>query len=138
MKVQDYADVYGLWGATKGVGLHPIDDSYEAIVRYVNRNPHTCFVAKDKQEEIVGVILCGHDGRRGYIYHTAVVEVYRKHGVGSDLVKHALTALKKEGIRKAALVAFQNNYIGNTFWEKQGFIIRDDLYYRNLALDKEV
>ena len=78
--------------------------------------------------------MAGNDGRRGYIYHTAVHPDYRKRGVGSRLVGAALNVLKKLGIHKVALVVFEKNKDGNAFWEKQGFTMRDDLVYRNKAL----
>ena len=75
--------------------------------------------------------MAGHDGRRGYIYHTAVLPEYRGHGIAAQLVGHAMAALDKEGISKAALVAFKSNDLGNGFWEHIGFTEREDLVYRN-------
>ena len=80
------------------------------------------------------MILAGHDGRRGFIHHTAVSPLHRKEGIGTKLSDEALRALKKEGITKVALVAFKRNQQGNEFWEKHGFQVREDLNYRNKAL----
>lgn len=77
------------------------------------------------------MIIAGNDGRRGYIYHTAVNPDYRKQGIGKKLVDNAMRALEKEGINKVALVVFEKNKIGNDFWENIGFTVRDDLVYRN-------
>ena len=119
--------------ACTGMGLNTIDDSREGIIRYLERNPNTCFV--DEQEgTITGAILAGHDGRRGYIYHTAVNPAYRRQGIGTALVNAALHALANEGIIKVALVAFSRNDAGNAFWERLGFTARGDLTYRNKAL----
>ena len=107
-----------------------LDDSREGIERFLKRNPETCFVA-EKDEKIIGVIIAGNDGRRGYIYHTAVNPDYRKQGIGKKLVDNAMRALEKEGINKVALVVFEKNKIGNDFWENIGFTVRDDLVYRN-------
>ena len=101
----------------------------------MRRNPETCFVA-EKDNRIIGVILCGNDGRRGYIYHTAVLVTERKRGVGTALVDAAVKALKNEGINKAALVVFSKNELGNSFWEKRGFITREDLIYRNRSINE--
>lgn len=136
MTVADYDAVYALWLSCKGMGLNDVDDSREGIARYLARNPDTCFVAEDGG--VVGVILAGHDGRRGYIYHTAVHPDARGWGIGSALVQRALAALKACGISKVALVAFSRNEGGNAFWEKQGFKLREDLSYRNLALQDMV
>lgn len=133
MKLDDYKNVFNLWSNTAGMGLNPIDDSIEGIAKYLQRNPHTCFVA-EHNGEIVGVILGGHDGRRGFIHHTAVKEEYRGRGIGTSLVNSALASLESEDIHKVALVVFEENESGNRFWEKAGFTIRDDLIYRNKHL----
>ena len=133
MTINDYEKVYALWINTSGMGLNDIDDSKKGIAKYLTRNPSTCFVADD-DGEIKGVIMCGHDGRRGFIYHTAVAKDSRGIGIGRALVNHALDALKSEGIIKASLVAFTGNKPGNAFWEKLGFKVREDLYYRDIRL----
>ncbi len=130
MTLDDYDGVYNLWIHTPGMGLNNLDDSKAGIERYLKRNPVTCFVAEEK-ENIIGVILSGHDGRRGFIHHTAVALQYRKKGIAATLLEHAMEALKQEGINKVALVTFERNETGNSFWEKQGFTKRDDLIYRN-------
>ena len=130
MTINDYESVYNLWRKTPGMGLNDFDDSKEGIRKYLDRNPKTCFVA-EKGKRIIGVIMSGHDGRRGYIYHMAVLIEERNGGIGSELVAHALHALKEEGIQKVALVVFSENETGNNFWEKQGFTQRKDLTYRN-------
>lgn len=130
MTIDDYEQVYDLWMNTSGMGLNNLDDSKEGIDRYLKRNPASCFVALE-EEKIVGVILSGHDGRRGFIYHTTVALNYRKQGIGHQLVYHAIKALEEEGINKAALVVFGRNETGNSFWESLGFTGRDDLVYRN-------
>ena len=135
MTAKDYDKVYKLWINTKGMGLNNLDDSYESISRFLERNPKTCFVAEEK-EEIIGVIVVGHDGRRGYIYHTAVSEKLRRQGIGTRLVESAMSALKSEGIKKCALVVFDRNEGGNKFWQKSGFCERTDLVYRNKEIEK--
>ena len=129
MITDDYDGVYSLWINTPGMGLNTTDDSREGIAKYLARNPDTCFVAENGGE-IIGVILSGHDGRRGFIYHTAVKISERNNGIGHALVESAMTALKNEGVTKVALVAFAKNEIGNTFWENLGFSSRTDLTYR--------
>ena len=83
--------------------------------------------------------MAGHDGRRGYIHHTAVLPTYRNQGIAKKLVDSAMSALDEEGINKVALVAFKKNALGNGFWENRGFTDREDLVYRNKnihALDR--
>lgn len=136
LAIEDYEKVYDLWTNTKGMGMRSLDDSYEGIERFLKRNPTTSFVAEENNN-LVGVILCGHDGRRGYIYHTAVNPDYRRNGLGEALVNAALESLKKEGINKAALVVFSTNDVGNKFWESIGFEKREDLIYRNISINKD-
>ena len=133
MTPEDYDGVYALWLSCPGMGLNDVDDSRAGVGRYLARNPETCFVALE-EDQIVGAILAGHDGRRGYIYHTAVSPSRQKRGIGTLLVDAALDALRDEGITKTALVAFSRNADGNAFWEKMGFTVRDDLVYRNRTL----
>lgn len=133
MTLADYPKVYALWLHTPGMGLNTMDDSEAGIAKYLQRNPTTCFVAEE-DGQIVGVILSGHDGRRGYIYHTAVLPEYRGRRIGKELVQSAMAALEQEGIHKVALVVFSRNENGNRFWEHMGFTFRDDLVYRNKSL----
>ena len=133
LTAEDYSALYDLWMHTPGMGLNTLDDSEDGITRYLCRNPETCFAAEENGV-LLGAILAGHDGRRGFIYHTAVRGEVQRKGVGTQLVKAALTALRAEGIHKVALVVFGRNEKGNAFWEKQGFSAREDLVYRNKAL----
>lgn len=133
MTPADYEDVFQLWIEAPGMGLNTLDDSRKGIARYLSRNPNTCFIAR-VNGSLVGAILSGHDGRRGFIYHTAVRVSQRKKGIGRILVQHALGALKAEGIHKVAFVAFKSNESGNSFWEHLGFTARNDLLYRNMVI----
>jgi len=134
MKIDDYPQVSQLWQATAGVGLRSLDDAEEGIRRFLARNPQTCFVAEEN-DRIIGVILSGHDGRRGYIYHAAVNSLFRRHGIGRELVAAVVRAMQLERINKLALVTFKSNELGNRFWSSMGFSIRTDLVYRDLSLN---
>ena len=137
MTLDDYDRVYALWMSCKNMGFNNLDDSREGIAKYLARNPSTSFVAEE-DGRIAGVILAGHDGRRGFIHHAAVAEDCRRRGVGAALVDHALAALRAEGIHKVALLVFNRNEAGNAFWESRGFTARGDVTYRNLALTELV
>ena len=132
-----YSDVYELWLSCKGMGLNNLDDSEQGINAFLKRNPDTCFVACEG-DKVVGVILAGSDGRRGYIYHTAVDPQYRKRGIAAALVETVMQAMKNIGINKVALVVFEHNEDGNKFWEKLGFIKRNDLVYRNKTINEMI
>lgn len=133
----DFDVLYALWLATPGMGLNTTDDSREGIARFLGRNPGTCFVA-EQGGQLVGAIMAGHDGRRGYIYHTCVRAENRQSGLGRALVEAVLDALRAEGIHKVALTVFDRNEGGNAFWARMGFTTREDLVYRNRELTEMV
>ena len=136
LRLEDYDKVYKLWTNTKGMGMRSLDDSIEGIEKFLKRNPTTNFIAQ-VEDKIVGVILCGHDGRRGYIYHTAVNSDFHGNGIGKKLVNTVIEALRKEKINKVALVVFDSNDLGNKFWQSLGFDKRNDLVYRNLSINEK-
>ena len=135
MTADDYSLVYDLWTSENEVVLNPVDDSLEGFVKYLKRNPSTSFAAEENGK-IIGTIMAGHDGRRGFFHHVFVASEYRGQGIGKKLDESAMEALGKEGITKTALVAFTDNTCGNNFWEKLGFTVREDLYYRNKYIEK--
>jgi ribosomal protein S18 acetylase RimI-like enzyme len=137
MDIEDYDRVYALWMSCKNMGFNNLDDSRQGIEKYLKRNPSTCFIA-EQDDAIVGVVLAGHDGRRGFIHHMAVAEHCRRQGIATDLLDQVLAALKKEGINKTALLVFNRNEAGNAFWERQGFTARDDVTYRNKTLTEMI
>lgn len=137
MEIGDYDAIYALWMSCAGMGLNNLDDSREGISKFLRRNPDTCFVAVDG-DAIIGVIMAGNDGRRGYIYHTAVHPLCRKQGIATQLAERAMKALEDEGIHKVALVVFDRNKDGNAFWEQLGFTVREDLVYRNKTITEMV
>ena len=136
MTIEDYEGVYALWKKIKGFGIRSIDDSKEGVERFLRRNPTTSVVA-EKDGRIVGSILCGHDGRRGCLYHVCVDEDYRRHGIGKRMVVFAMKALKEEKINKVSLIAFTENDIGNAFWNTIGWTERLDLNYYDFTLNEE-
>ncbi|MDO4331010.1 MAG: GNAT family N-acetyltransferase, partial [Lachnospiraceae bacterium] len=137
MTINDYDFIFELWANTDGMGLRSLDDSKEGISAFLKRNPSTCFIALDSQK-VIGAILCGHDGRRGYIYHTVVSPEYRKQGIGTALVTAATAALKKEGITRVCLNVMDSNESGKLFWINQGWEKKDFLgFYSKSITDRE-
>lgn len=136
MTMEDYDEVYALWLTIKGFAIRSIDDSREGVERFLRRNPTTSVVAVE-DGKIAGAILCGHDGRRGCLYHVCVAPKYRRRGIGKAMVLFCMEALKKEGINKVSLIAFTKNDIGNAFWHKVGWIQREDLNYYDFVLNSE-
>lgn len=125
MHIDDYADALALWQSAEGVQLRSAD-SREGIVRYLERNPGLSFVAQSG-DEIIGTIMAGHDGRRGYIQHVAVQAQSRNAGIGSELLRRCLAALKLAGISKSHVHVLSDNNTGRAFWLARGWQLRDDI-----------
>lgn len=136
MKIEDYDEVYHLWKRIRGFGIRSMDDSKKGIDRFLKRNPTTSVVAEEGGK-IVGAILCGHDGRRGCLYHVCVDEAFRRHGIGKAMVVKTMEALKEEQINKVCLIAFTSNDIGNAFWNTIGWTKREDMNYYDFVLNAE-
>jgi len=126
MSIADYDEVYALWEDTEGVGLSSAD-TLEAIARYLARNPGMSFVARDALGAVVGAVLCGHDGRRGFLHHLAVKPDCRRQGAGRALVERCMAALTAAGIEKCHLFVYKANESGRAFWEKIGWTERTTL-----------
>ena len=129
MTMDDYDEVFALWSKIKGFAMRSIDDS-------AARNPGISVVA-ESGGAIVGSILCGHDGRRGCLYHVCVDPEYRLRGIGKSMVVKCMQALKEENISKVSLIAFSENDIGNAFWHNIGWTERLDLNYYDFVLNRE-
>ncbi len=125
MTMADYEEAMALWQATEGMGLRPAD-APEHVARYLERNPGLSFVAREGGR-LVGAVLCGHDGRRGYLQHLAVDRAYRRQGIGRALVAHALDALRNVHINKCHLFVIKGNAPAVGFWKRVGWHVRDDL-----------
>lgn len=136
MKLTDYDNVYALWNTIQGFAIRSVDDSREGIERFLERNPSTSIVAEEAGE-IIGAVLCGHDGRRACFYHVCVKQEYRQQGIGKRMALAAMEALKKEHISKVNLIAFRSNEVGNRFWKSVGWTFRDDLNYYDFTLNEE-
>lgn len=125
--LQHYAAVFALWKSTEGLTLRDAD-SREAIGRYLERNPGLSFVAFD-EETLVGAVLCGHDGRRGYLQHLAVAPGHRRRGIGAALAERCLAALVEQGIFKCHLFVRTDNLEARAFWERVGWTVREDILF---------
>ena len=126
MTADDYDEVAALWQSTEGIGLDEHVDTREGIAAYLARHPGLSFVAL-QEGRIVGAALCGHDGRRGYLHHLAVVPTCRRQGIGRALVEACLFALASAGIPKCNIFLLADNELGKAFWKHNGWNERDDL-----------
>ncbi len=136
MTIEDYDQVRALWMTIKGFGIRSLDDSRAGVEKFLKRNPTTSVVAIE-DGRVVGAILCGHDGRRGCLYHVCVAEAYRRRGIGRAMVVHCMNALRAEEINKVSLIAFSVNDVGNAFWNDIGWTRRLDLNYYDFTLNEK-
>ncbi|SEO41683.1 GNAT family N-acetyltransferase [Paenibacillus sp. OV219] len=125
MTVGDYEAAYSLWTKTEGMVLSSAD-SKEEVEAYLLRNPGCSFVCEG-EGELLGTILGGHDGRRGFIYHVAVSPITRGRGVGQRLVQQSLGRLREAGIAKCHLFVLEDNAIGGRFWARTGWQKREGI-----------
>ena len=136
MQMEDYDRVKALWMTIHGFGIRSIDDSRAGVERFIRRNPTTSIVA-EYNNEIIGSILCGHDGRTATFYHVCVREDMRRRGIGKTMAVAAMRACQEEHVNKVSLVAFKKNEIGNQFWHGAGWKLREDLNTYDFVLNEE-
>ena len=115
----DYDDVIALWEGVEGVEICE-GDSREEIAQYLKRNPGLSRVAV-LDGKIVGAALCGHDGRRGWIYHLAVAPTHRRQKIGNVLLESSVNALRAIGLKRAIILVAGDNPGGHDFWLRNGW-----------------
>ncbi|MCL7931311.1 GNAT family N-acetyltransferase [Halomonas llamarensis] len=125
MTIDDYDATIALWSESEGVRLREAD-SWEGIEKYLLRNPGLSFVA-EVDGQLVGTIMAGHDGKRGYVQHLSVADSHRRKGTAARLVSLCLEALKREGILKSHLMTLPENEAAKQFWANQGWACRSDI-----------
>ena len=125
MTIKDHSQVLSLWRNSEGIGTGD-GDSKKDINSYLKRNPGLSFVAV-ADKKIIGAVLCGHDGRRGYLHHLAVAPAHRGMHLGTSLVKACLSGLQALGIPKCNIFVYKTNTNGLEFWKKAGWNTRIDL-----------
>ena len=115
----DYDAALELWQRVEGLEIAEGDDR-ESVAYFLARNPGLSKVATDGTA-IVGIALCGHDGRRGYIYHLAVDPAYQARGVGKRLMDECLDGLRRAGLKRALILVANDNPRGRKFWRRYGW-----------------
>ncbi|MCL6306517.1 GNAT family N-acetyltransferase [Pseudomonas sp. SZ57] len=125
MTLDDYDAVIELMRTTPGISLRDAD-SREATARYLERNPGMSFVA-EADGALCGCVMCGHDGRRGYLQHLIVLPEYRGRGIAHELVERCLECLDALGIYKCHLDVMKSNEAAGRYWHRQGWTLREDI-----------
>jgi ribosomal protein S18 acetylase RimI-like enzyme len=126
MTMTDYDDVMALWKRTEGIGLSDAD-SRPNVEAFLLRNPGLSFIARNGSA-IAGAVLCGSDGRRGYLHHLAVSPQMRRGGIGKRLVEMCFEGLSLRGIRKCHIFVKADNEEGRRFWRRVGWTERADIF----------
>lgn len=126
LTTENCEEALSLWQNTDGIGLDRDVDTKERIWIYLQRNPGLSFAAFEKGK-VIGAVLCGHDGRRGYLHHLTIDEAHRNKGIGTALAEKVISKLRTLGIRKCNIFVFANNPSGQAFWERNGWIEQTDL-----------
>ena len=126
MTIEDYDEVYAFWSQQPGVGLTE-SDSRDAIEAFLQRNPGMSCVVRDDEGTLIGAVLCGHDGRRGFLHHMAVAPLHRKRGLGRTMVNFCLKRLRDAGITRCNIWVYTSNEAGHKFWRAIGYVHRADL-----------
>jgi N-acetylglutamate synthase len=117
--IGDYDNTVQLWQRVEGIEIAEGDD-IESVAGFLARNPGLSRVATDGSI-VVGVALCGQDGRRGHIYHLAVDPNYQGHGLGKRLVDECLDGLRRAGLQRAIILVAHDNPRGCAFWKRCGW-----------------
>jgi len=124
---QDYPAVIALWEVS-GPGVSPgRSDTPEETQKKLGRDPNLFLVA-EVDDCIVGTVMGGFDGRRGLVYHLAVVREYRGKGLGDALMDAVESRLKDKGcIRAYLLIAHDNGGVVDFYkrraWETMDLTI---------------
>jgi putative acetyltransferase len=116
----DYRAARALWETTEGLGLNE-SDTEEAVTRFLARNPGQSAIAIAPDGAVAGAVLCGHDGRRGYLHHLAVAKPHRGRGLGRRLVAWCFERLAAEGIPRCNVFVYDENGAGRAFWQHEGW-----------------
>ena len=119
MATKHVPNVIELWEATEGLILTRTDNTAD-LDAYFRHNPEMSYVAI-RARKVVGAVLCGHDGRRGYLHHLAVAEAVRNHGIGRALVNACLSRLRELGIQQCNLFVIDSHAEGRAFWTNDGW-----------------
>ena len=124
MRLADFDAVIELMQQTPGISIRDAD-SRPSTARYLERNPGLSFVC-EADRQLVGCVMSGHDGRRGYLQHLLVLPAYRRQGIATALVEHCLSELERLGIRKCHIDVFKSNALASAYWESRGWTLRTD------------
>lgn len=132
---KSYIEVIELWKKT-GISVSS-SDTKEELEKMYNRNPQLFLLGKMK-EKVVGVVMGGFDGRRGYLHHLAIDPEYQKKGYGRLMVDNLIKKFRKLGVHKVHLFIEKNNKEVVKFYQNLGWKIRDDLIMMSFIPDENV
>jgi len=132
MTIDDLSSALELWQSCEGIGIGD-SDSPDELTAFLQRNPEMSWVALS-DDQLVGAVLVGHDGRRGFLYHLATDPKFRRQGIGQTLVQHAIASLRAAGIIKCHIFVYRTNAQGREFWDRLSFVRRNDIDVQSLVI----
>jgi ribosomal protein S18 acetylase RimI-like enzyme len=132
MLPEDVDNALRIWEPLDGIALSGADEP-KRLREFLSKNPLTCFLAA-VDGEVIGTVLGGSDGRRGYLYHLAVDPRFRGRGIGKSLVEHCLGAFRQAGLQKSHLFVVRGNDQGLEFWQAAGWKLREDILIMSMDL----
>jgi ribosomal protein S18 acetylase RimI-like enzyme len=133
MLPSDYYQARRLWESTPGMKLEAAD-SKDGISRYILRHPELSYIA-ESDHRVIGTVIGGEDGRRGYLQHLCVAPEFRNQGIGKILLDASIKQFQKLDIHEVRIFVFKDNDVGNEFWHRLGWSLRDDIHVRTFNFD---
>jgi len=129
----DYVAVYKLW-ENSGPGIHiGRSDTEEEIRKKILRDPDL-FILAEANNQVIGSVLGGFDGRRGMVYHLAIDRAYQNRGIGTLLIQSLEDRLREKGCIRYYLLVTMENHEAITFYENHGWQ-RMDLFTYGKNID---
>lgn len=117
----DRAQVIALWEEVFGYAAE--HNAPQLVIDQKLRAEDSLFFVCRESDQVVGTIMSGYDGHRGWLYSLAVHPLARKRGYGRRLVRHAERALAARGCLKVNLQILESNGAVATFYERLGYFV---------------
>lgn len=137
LKIEDYEEILKLWDRA-GLSYRPQGrDSFEEMKRQMENAPDL-FLGAEEGEELVGVLIATHDGRKGWLNRIAIDPAYRGRGIGLKLTRAGEEALRKRGARIIALLVERSNLASLNLAQKAGYVIAHNILYLTKRESEEV
>lgn len=123
MKESDIEQVLKLWNNIFGSSFLESSVTQEELIAYLKKNPEASSVACTEDGKVIGALLCGNDGIRGFIYHIAIYEEYRVNEISKSLLDRSLSKLKEVGIKTGFIFTQNNSHDMDVTFNSIGWVV---------------